>query len=140
MKALARNMLKDPRRNIFRKRKNSKFPGNAHFKKTFDIFSQCWSSLSKKFYSREILPKHQRRKQLIQIFFALLYSISKISLRTSKAEMSLEPNRVSMMECFCENTVNFCKKCLIIDIRLGSQYASEKVFVISNIRKFCAKL
>ena len=53
--------------------------------------------------------------------------------------MSLEPNRVSMMECFCENTFNFCKKCLVIDVRLGSQYASVKVFIISNIRKFCEK-
>ena len=53
-----------------------------------------------KFYSSEILPKTLEEETLIQIFFALLYSVSKIILRTFKAEGSLELNRAFMIECF----------------------------------------
>ena len=44
------------------------------------------------------------------MFFALFYSVSKMILMTCKAEVYLEPNRESMIECFCENTVNYFRK------------------------------
>ena len=54
-----------------------------------------------------------------------------------KAEAYLETKRVSMMELFCENSkplTAFAKKS-IIDVRLGSKYASESIKILkTNLR------
>ena len=39
--------------------------------------------------------------------------------------MYLEPNKISMMEFFCENITRFLQKSFIIDTGLVSKYSSE---------------